>query len=335
MRTPRALSYSSFSLGEKNPEEFYMRHLADKAPERERQTPPMAVGSAFDAYVKSYLHTAIFGRGVDPRYEFGTLFESQVESQNWDFALRAGKHVFRAYQFCGAYADLLAQLQQSVEPPRFEFKVEREIDGVPFLGKPDCRFVLDLGEGRIHCIDDWKVRGYCSKYGASPSKGYEICLDCFASDKPSRSHGKEHGLYLAKPFRGITINAGYLETCSDEYADQLCLYGWLLGETPGDETVVLGIEEIVSKFMGEGNPPQLRYARHRGLCKRAYQLKLLERVKAFWARIVSGHFFFDMNKEDSDKRCQLLDEMAASVALNAVSDVDAWMSDVTRTQVWG
>ena len=40
--------------------------------------------------------------------------------------------------------------------------------GVPFTGKPDCRFVLDLGQGRIPCIYDWKVRGYCSKYGAVP-----------------------------------------------------------------------------------------------------------------------------------------------------------------------
>jgi len=332
MRTPHALSYSSFSLGEKNPEEFYMRHLAEKAPTKELQTPPMAVGSAFDAYAKAYLHAAIFGRGTDPRYEFGALFESQVEPQNWDFALHAGKHVFRAYQFCGAYDNLLTHLQQSIEPPQFEFKVEREIDGVPFLGKPDCRFVLDLGEGRIHCIFDWKVRGYCSKHGASPTKGYEICLDCFESDKPSRSHGKEHGLYLAKKFRGITINAGYLETCSDEYADQLCLYGWLLGETPGDEAVVLGIEEIVSKFMGEGNRPQLRYARHRGLCKKDYQLKLLERIKAFWARITCGHFFTEMSQEDNDKRCQLLEEMVS--AASGVTDVDAWMEDVTRTQIW-
>jgi hypothetical protein len=330
MRTPHALSYSSFSLGEKNPEEFYIQHLAAKSPPRMPQLPAMAVGSAFDAYAKTALHSALFGPGSDPRYEFCVIFESQVEPQNWDFALRAGKHVFRAYRYCGAYANLLMQLQQSIEPPRFEFKVERVLDGVPFLGKPDCRFVLDLGEGRIHCIYDWKVRGYCSKYGASPTKGYETCLDCFESAKQSRSHGKEHGLYLPKPFRGVTVNAGYMETCSEEYADQLCLYGWLLGETPGDETVVLGIEEIVSKFMGEGNQPQLRYARHRGLCKRDYQLKLLERVKAFWTRITSGHFFTEMSKEDSDKRCALLDEMSTGIVADQ-TETGAWFNDVTQT----
>lgn len=328
MRIPKTLSYSSFSIAEKNPEEFYARHLADKAPTREPQTPPMAVGSAFDAYTKAYLHATLFGRSADPRYEFGALFESQVEPQNWDFALGAGKHVFRAYKFCGAYDALLADLKQSIEPPQFEFRIERVIGGVPFMGKPDCRFVLDRGEGRIHCVYDWKVKGYCSKHGASPSKGYATCLDCFPTDKPSRSHGKEHGLYLAKPFRGITVNAGYLETCSEDYADQLCVYGWMLGETPGDETVVLGIEEIVAKFMGEGVRPQLRYARHRALCKRDYQLKLVGRIQAVWARIISGHFFTEMSKEDSDRRCQVLEEMASVPTLG--DETNQWMQSVTK-----
>ncbi len=110
--------------------------------------------------------------------------------------------------------------------------------GAPFSGKPDCRFVLDLGQGRIHCIYDWKVHGYCSKYGASPSKGYMTCLDGFKAAKPSRSQGKEHAMFLAMDFRGLTINSGYMEFCNDEYADQLCLYGWLLGEKVGDENVV-------------------------------------------------------------------------------------------------
>ncbi len=81
-------------------------------------------------------------------------------------------------------------------------------------------------------------------------------------------------MYKAMDFRGLTINSGYMEFCNDEYADQLCLYGWLLGEKIGDENTVLGIEELCAKFMGEGNPPTLRYARHRGRVKADYQQKL-------------------------------------------------------------
>jgi hypothetical protein len=331
MKIPEYLSYSALSSLEKNPEDFYARRLAKHRPPREPQTQPMAVGSAFDAYAKANLHATLFGQGADPRYEFSAIFEAQVDKEHRDFGLIAGKHVFKAYEFCGAYGDLLKELEQSIEPPQFEFTVQKEIGGVPFQGKPDCRFVLDI-DGRINCIYDWKVRGYCSKHGVSPTPGYATCLDCFKAKKQSRSHGREHGKYLGKPFHGVTVNAGYFETCSTDYADQLCLYGWLLDEKPGDETVVLGIEEFVAKFMGEGKTPRLRYARHRALCKREYQLKLLERVKAAWARITSGHFFNEMSKEDSDARCALLDDIGLTAP--AETETEQWFDDVTKERSW-
>ena len=328
MRVPRSLSYSSMSLWYKDQDEFYIRYLADHAAPRLPQEQPAAVGSAFDAYTKSMLAHALFGNAASAQFEFAAIFESQVEPQNRDFALTAGKRVFKAYKLCGAYDDLLKQLQQSVEPPRFEFKVDGLILGVPFTGKPDCRFVLDLGQGRIPCIYDWKVRGYCSKYGASPSKGYSTCLDGFVG-KASRSQGKEHAMYKAMDFRGLTINSGYMEFCNDEYADQLSLYGWLLGEKVGDENTVLGIEELCAKFMGEGNPPTLRYARHRGRVKADYQQKLAEKVATCWQAITSGHVFSTLSREDSDARCAVLEEMSVGLASNGTA-LDDWFNDVTR-----
>jgi hypothetical protein len=316
------------SLFYKDTDEFYIRYLADHRAPRLPQEPPAAVGSAFDAYVKAQLNWHLYGPAMSPQFEFGTIFESQVEPQNRDFALTAGKRVFKAYQLCGAYDDLLRLLQHSVEPPRFEFTVEGLIEGVPFTGKPDVRFILDLGKGRIPCIFDFKVRGYCSKYGASPSKGYATCLDGFVG-KASRSQGKEHATYKALDFRGLTINSGYMEFCNSEYADQLSLYGWLLGEKIGDENTVLGIEELCAKFMGEGNPPTLRYARHRGRVKADYQQKLAERVSACWQAITSGHVFSTLSREDSDARCRVLDEMATGLMSNGTA-LDAWFNDVTR-----
>jgi len=331
MRTPKALSYSGFSLCEKQPEEFYLKYLTDNRPEREPQTPPMCVGSGFDAYVKAALHSALFGPGSDPRYEFSAIFESQVEKHNWDFALRAGKHVFRGYRFCGAFDALLAELEKSTTPPRFEFTLSETIGGVPITGKPDCEFKPNFGEGIIDIVDDWKVHGYCSKYGASPTKGYQLCLDCFPTEKHTRSHGREHGLYLAKPFRGMVINAGCFESCSKEYANQLCLYGWLLGKEPGDENVVFGIEEIVAKFMGEGNPPQLRYARHRSWCTKEHQLGLLKRLQTVWERCTSGHFFTELSLEDSKTRCEVLDQVANGAAHEGESkELADWFDEVSK-----
>jgi hypothetical protein len=331
MRLPKTLSYSSMSLCEKQPEEFYLRYLAEHRPPRLPQEPPMAVGAAFDAYAKSTLNYHLFGNAMSSQFDFATIFESQVEPPCRDFALKAGKHVWKCYKLCGAYDDLLALLKQSVEPPRFEFSVEGTIGAAPFLGKPDCRFVLDLGEGRIHCVYDWKVKGYCSKYGASPSKGYMTCRDGFHAEKQTRSHGKEHGMFLAMQHRGFPINAGYLETCNDEYADQLTLYGWLMDEKVGDESVVLGIEETVAKFMGFGNLPQLRYARHRGRVKAEYQHKLFDRVQNVWARVTSGHIFRDMSKEDNDARCEVLEGMSVGLAADT-SDEGKWFNEATRPQ---
>lgn len=326
MRIPKSLSYSALSLFEKNPEEFYIRYLAQKPAPRLPQESPMAVGASFDARVKAALHEALFGAGSDPQFEFETIFESQVEPQCRDFALEAGRHVFECYKLTGAYDELLTLLRASVQRPRFEFKLDGTIAGAPFTGKPDCRFVLDYGQGPVHCILDWKVRGYCSKHGASPSKGYMLCRDAYTCEKPSRSHGKEHPNYLAMNHRGLTINAGYLETCSDEYADQLCVYGWLLGERPGDENVVCMIEEIVAKYTGE--KPLLRVANHRGRVKADYQMKLMERVARAWQAVASGHVFTTMTREESDARCQVLEETA--VGMEGNNELDQWFNKMAR-----
>jgi len=329
MKLPRSLSYSSLTLWENSPEEFYVRYLAEHPAPRLPQEPPMAVGSAFDAYVKAASNYILYGTAVSPQFEFSAIFESQVEPQNRDFALGAGKHVFKAYKLCGAFDDLIKLLRQSVEPPRFEFKVDGTIAGAPFTGKPDCRFMLDFGSGLIHCILDWKVRGYCSKYAASPSKGYMLCRDGYKSEKPSRSHGAEHDNYLAYNHRGLTINAGYLEYCNDEYAAQLCLYGWLLGEQPGDENVVGMIDEIVSK---PASPtPLLRIANHRARVKADYQQNLLERVGRCWQAITSGNVFTDLTPEENAGRREVLEEMALSLGKTA-GPYDDWFNEVTRPQ---
>src|SRR5690606_5730332 len=87
MRIPERLSYSSFSMWEKNPEQFYLKYCAETRPPRAPQERPASVGSAFDAFVKAAFHEALFGKGHDPIYEFEALFETQVEPHNRDWAL--------------------------------------------------------------------------------------------------------------------------------------------------------------------------------------------------------------------------------------------------------
>ncbi len=334
MRIPTYLSYSSLSLFESDPPEFYIKYLSENRPARQPQTGPMCVGSAFDAYVKSSLHGALFGKGVNPIYELETLFEDQVDSQNRDFAWPAGAYCFKAYKKSGSYDELLKLLNQSVEDPRFECKLTGTIGGAPFLGKPDCRFVLDFGSGRISIVLDWKLRGFCGKYATSPTKGYALCRDGFKG-KASRSQNKSHKMYMEYDFRGMKINRDYMENCARDYADQCSLYGWLLGEPVGGDTIVW-IDELVSKPTGDflkGEYPTLRIANHRARVKAEYQKQLVDRVTTCWDAITSGHIFIDMTREESDAQIETLGQMATGLVSDGSPEED-WYSEVSRPQTF-
>lgn len=323
MRVPKYLSHSSLSQWSKDQEEFYLLHLAGTRAPRQPQQTYMSVGSAFDAYVKNALHESLFGKGADPAFEFDKIFTDQVEVQNRDWALEHGKYIFDCYVYSGAYADLLEMLQKSKEPPRFEFKVDGVLNGiVPFLGKPDCRFVHECG---VHVILDWKVKGYCSKYGASPSKNYRMLRDGYdpkpkkidatrlcPEGKNSLSHGKAHKWYVPYDHHGLEINHECFSRANREYADQLAAYGWLLGEKIGDENVVVCIDEIVAKYMGD-EKPLLRIVNHRSRISEFWQMDLLKRATDCWEIINSDHIFREVSWQESKDRCELLDQKAISM----------------------
>lgn len=344
MRQPKALSYSAFTLYESDAQEYYLKYLAETRPSRLPQTPPMAVGSAFDAEVKAKMHSAIFGPGTDPQYEFDALYVSQVEEHNRDFARGPGRICLDQYIYSGAYDDLLKMVQKSVEPPKFESTVETPLpNGVPWTGKPDLRFVLQVeGFERVNFIHDWKVKQYCSKTAASPSKGYALVRDgydpvarkanatkAWPEGKHTDSHMCEHKNYLAALHRGVTVNAGMMEHCNDEYAAQVSTYAWQLGETPGDEGFVISIDEICCK---PAQPfPLIRVAQHRGRVGRDFQLDLIKRIGKAWEAISSGHVFQDMTREQNDSQIELLDTMAVSLKSDGSTE-ENFFNECSRPQ---
>lgn len=346
MRIPRALSPSAFMLWDKDPNEYVIRYLADNRPPRTPQALPASVGSAFDAVVKSKLHAAIFGAGTDPKYEFDALFTEQVEEHNRDEAREMGNHVFDNYVETGSYGELLSMMDGAQEAPQFEFSAGLVVDGVPLFGKPDCRFIDKYWN---HIILDWKVRGYCSKYGASPMKGYRLCRDGLdwpdrnltkkqlekklagedVAGKHSRNHGQAHNLYLEMNCQGLPINQGFLETCAAEWATQLSIYGWLMDEKVGDENVVICIDEIVGKFMGEDEKPLLRVANHRARVSRQFQLDLHDRLRKLWDAINSGWIFQEVSREDSEEMFDMLQSRANGMATDGSEEED-WFSQMGR-----
>ncbi len=283
------LSPTSVKLFTQDPELFYLRYLAKKRAPRDPQTQPMSIGSSFDAYAKSYLYEKVFGKGTDVRFDLETLFEAQVEEHNRDWAWENGKYVFEQYKKAGCIADLMVELNQAVGPPRFEITVQAEIEGVPLLGKPDVFFINKLGSRVIY---DWKVNGYCAKSLKSPMAGY-IKL------REAGKTTKEHRDCVLLLYKGVYINAATYMT--GDWADQLSIYAWLMGEPVGSEEVVFGIDQIC------GPKDRLRFATHRLRIRPDYQFHLLDLVKDTWEAIEQDHIFKDLSVEESQERGRLLE----------------------------
>jgi len=326
MRIPKYLSNTSIQLFYKDRMEFYLKYLADDRPPRFKQTKPMSVGSAFDAFVKHYIVEKLLGT-VPDEFNRETIFETQVEEHNRDWARVAGEHVFECYKRSGALADLMIELGKAAETPRFEFTVRRTIDGVPLLGKPDVWFVLESG---LQILIDWKVNGYCSRSAVSPKKGFIKITDGWEDTeaKHSRSHRTPHKDAQIIMVQGLAINAAvFLEDVDIGWADQTCLYGWLMGADVG-EKFLTGIDQIVAK---PNSPrPLLRVARHRTRVSEGYQRLLWKRIKHVWDTIQSGHIFDDMTKEKSVARQATLDDYHK--AYTGDDPMEQWFLDATRSR---
>ena len=284
----RYLSPTSVKLFIDDPELFYLRYVSNNRPPREPQTQPMAIGSAFDAFVKSYLFEKLFGK-TDDRFERRAIFENQVEKHNWDWAWGNAGDLFNKYKEAGCLGDLMVELSQAVAAPRFEITVQSEVEGVPLLGKPDVFFINKMGARVIY---DWKVNGYCGMALKSPMPGFVKLRD---PEKGKETVHRDCHLML---FKGVMINiASWL---TGPWADQLSIYSWLLGEEPGSEEIVYGIDQICGG-------PRIRFATHRLRIQPEYQFNLLTLVKHVWECVQENWIFQDLSVDESRERGKLLE----------------------------
>jgi hypothetical protein len=334
------ISPSRLMMYEADKDAFYVNYLSTVRHLREPQNYHMAIGSAFDAYVKAYLHERIFGKGYDPKYDLLTLFETQVEPAHRVFCWEHGKYLFEQYKKYGVLSDLLSEIMRGSDP-RFEVEIKGVIggtrestishvgpldklshaehaqeDSMILLGRPDVCFRT---AARTLVVLDFKVNGYFSV--ASPKSGY-IRL------RPSSLRQRMVGTHMMVD--GIVVNIEYpLETVEKSWATQLSIYGWLCGEPIGSQFITaidqicgMGIDGDPNKkllYKAGGNPerPEIKIAEHRCQIGKAYQASVYNRCERLWEIVKSGWLFRDMSPDDSDKRCRLLDTYTETVAHDA------------------
>jgi len=325
MRKPKFLSPSSLGKFEESRDEFYLMYLADNRPPKIPQNNAMSVGSAFDSYCKAELYHRTHGDD-NPKYTFDYLFTRSVEPQNRDFAFGAGRYIFDSYIKSGAFGTLDGLIAESAQAPQFEFEIEGVVEGVPLLGKPDCRFFHKSG---AHIVFDWKVNGFCSKYATSPCKFYSLVTDGWGPEqaKPSRGCSKPHPEYRELEHLGVKIGEAFLEASNMEWADQLTTYGWMLGEPVGDENVIMAVHQIVAKPV-EGGSPLLRVAQFASRVSNQWQRTLVSRYQAAWRAVETGHVFNDLSKEDNDGKCELLDQQ--TITLKDDSAFGRYVNEIVR-----
>lgn len=332
MRKLEYLSPTAIQDWKKGQDEFYLTRLSEVRAPRFPQTQPMSIGSSFDAHVKSFLHTSIFGKGNDPKFDLVALFEAQVEPHNRDWAWDHGEKAFEFYRRSGALADLMVELAACVGTPRFEIEVKgvvsghregitREFGGVTFLGKPDVFYINRHG---CHVVLDWKVNGWCGRGNTSPMPGY---LRIRSGSGLATASGP-HKDCIPMSWNGTTINTGqYLDQLNAEWAAQLAIYGWLVGVEVGQEFIT-AIDQLACKASG-GKYPDVRVAEHRLRVHADFQWQVFAEAQKIWEIVHSDHIFRDLSLADSRSKCELLDARARSLQSPA-SESDAIFDAMTR-----
>lgn len=147
------LSPSQLTMWLKSEEDYYIRYFLK---EREAQTPAMAVGSAFDSFVKAEL----LATSPEHKKQLFATFIKSVEPQCYEQAVAAGAAVFMNYISSGAFDALKNDLRGHTI--RCEERVVTTVGGVSL----NC--VADLFTDSI--VHDWKVNGYYSS--GRPEQGY-------------------------------------------------------------------------------------------------------------------------------------------------------------------
>lgn len=306
------ISPTSLAMFEKDREEFYLKYVAENKPPKLEQTKPMAIGSAFDTYIKTFLESKLNGR----KGLFDSLWQVEIPDQNW--AKEHGKYVFGCYIASGALADLMLELSLASSIVKMESSIELcvTINGtqIPIMGKPDIYFECP----DFLYINDWKVNGYCGSSNISPKPGYVNC------------GGKAHKNAVLGDVMGIRYNkAGGMDT---SWLTQLTIYAMCIwGIKYPSKPILVGIDQLCCSGTTpnatntlpsrDDTLPTIRVAQHRQFIPVPFWEDVLSRIYTCWTAVQNGTVV-------SPSRAQELEEYYKAYQQKGMDN--EWLEKITR-----
>ena len=261
-KLPSSLSTSALILSERQPNRYYATKLVnDPIIERDPQGLPAAVGSAFDYYIKCKLIADKFHHKEDMLEGIKKGVESNiVEAFQW------GKSTYEIYAMKAfdedEYADVELWIGKSIQ-----YKGTK----IPLYGKLDATSydVLPITGKTIIIPFDWKLSGYSSKDTRSPYPYYY--WSC------------ENGIILKGKHKDYVVDVPF-HYINEDWATQLCTYGWLIGMPPG----IPFPARIDMLCFDRGK--KVTITKYRGLITAEWQERVAMRYKNLWDSLMDESF---------------------------------------------
>lgn len=213
------LSPSSFLEWKHCPEKFWIKRISGHRV-RGTQGIPAAMGSAFDVYIKRYLAHKL-GLQNRPDLLLDNLLASiEIDDSSLrDEVLAAGHNIAERYIALDFANRILKEGLIDVNISRYS-----NFGSLAIHGKPDA--ILQTDDLLVPM--DWKIRGYKSKHGYSPTPGYKVYVTNDGNTKlPHTKAGTP------------------LEELNYDWAVQVCMYTWMLNNIIiADRDLPVAIDEI-------------------------------------------------------------------------------------------
>lgn len=295
------ISPSSLMTWESDPEKWVVRYVTGV---KDQQNAAMAVGTVFDALIKSRLEGIFLGGKGEEDWEKYAEGSLTITGEDKDLAIIAGQQTYEQYIKSPNYGECIRFIRTGnwqidlTGDKTVTMPIGPQNQLVQIKVKPDMLLTKLSPDGTCQgVVLDWKVNGYYSKAGASVANGWATKWAIPPSNKVD-NRGKAAfldwfpGLATGLPIMDgarIPFNTANMELVKEDWAVQIGIYGMCYG---WDECEWLAwIEQVAwgPRFDKTDRPlgdqRVMRVGSHRYKLKLTFKDDLRKRLWRMWEAI--------------------------------------------------